>query len=141
MTFNEVATAPRFGVDLSALKAAGQYKVEATLFGTTRLGREVQLQLPAKSFTIAPPPPIWMSCTLCGHAHIRRHPRPVRGAGESGLAALGAGEVACAALAGAVVSFCCKSAALCKGDGGAEGATAPEETPATPKLDLNLPEQ
>ncbi|WP_223948017.1 TIGR03503 family protein, partial [Aeromonas caviae] len=57
MTFNEVATAPRFGVDLSALKAAGQYKVEATLFGTTRLGREVQLQLPAKSFTIAPPPP------------------------------------------------------------------------------------
>ena len=25
MTFNEVATAPRFGVDLSALKAAGQY--------------------------------------------------------------------------------------------------------------------
>lgn len=60
MPFNAVASEPRIGVDLSALKAVGQYKVEATLFGTTRLGREIQLQLPVKSFNILPvltPPP------------------------------------------------------------------------------------
>lgn len=138
MTFNEVATAPRFGVDLSALKAAGQYKVEATLFGTTRLGREVQLQLPAKSFTIAPPPP---SRTLCGHARIHRHPRPVRGAGESGLAALGAGGGGVLLLLLGAGGFILLQKRRTLHKAMAAQKAQLEETPATPKLDLNLPEQ
>lgn len=54
MAFNAVATEPRVEVDLSAIKEVGQYEVSATLFGTTRLGREIQVTLPVKSFNIFP---------------------------------------------------------------------------------------
>ncbi|MGN5129363.1 TIGR03503 family protein [Aeromonas hydrophila] len=54
MAFNAVATEPRVDVDLSAIKEVGQYEVNATLFGTTRLGREIQVTLPVKSFNIFP---------------------------------------------------------------------------------------
>ncbi|HHQ4567816.1 TPA: TIGR03503 family protein [Aeromonas hydrophila] len=54
MAFNAVATEPRVEVDLSAIKEVGQYEVSATLFGTTRLGREIQVMLPVKSFNIFP---------------------------------------------------------------------------------------
>ncbi|MER0498001.1 TIGR03503 family protein [Aeromonas hydrophila] len=54
MAFNAVATEPRIEVDLSAIKEVGQYEVNATLFGTTRLGREIQVTLPVKSFNIFP---------------------------------------------------------------------------------------
>ena len=54
MAFNTVATEPRVEVDLSAIKEVGQYEVNATLFGTTRLGREIQVTLPVKSFNIFP---------------------------------------------------------------------------------------
>ncbi|AJQ54123.1 TPA: TIGR03503 family protein [Aeromonas hydrophila] len=54
MAFNVVATEPRVDVDLSAIKEVGQYEVTATLFGTTRLGREIQVTLPVKSFNIFP---------------------------------------------------------------------------------------
>ncbi|AWA06040.1 TIGR03503 family protein [Aeromonas hydrophila] len=54
MAFNAVATEPRVEVDLSAIKEVGQYEVTATLFGTTRLGREIQVTLPVKSFNIFP---------------------------------------------------------------------------------------
>ncbi|KHA57605.1 hypothetical protein NM74_05105 [Aeromonas hydrophila] len=54
MAFNAVATEPRVEVDLSAIKEVGQYEVNATLFGTTRLGREIQVTLPVKSFNIFP---------------------------------------------------------------------------------------
>ncbi|MGL6523711.1 TIGR03503 family protein [Aeromonas hydrophila] len=54
MAFNAVATEPRVEVDLSAIKEVGQYEVTATLFGTTRLGREIQVALPVKSFNIFP---------------------------------------------------------------------------------------
>ncbi|MGL5844480.1 MAG: TIGR03503 family protein [Aeromonas hydrophila] len=54
MAFNAVATEPRVEVDLSAIKEVGQYEVNATLFGTTRLGREIQVTLPMKSFNIFP---------------------------------------------------------------------------------------
>ncbi|MFQ2164535.1 TIGR03503 family protein [Aeromonas hydrophila] len=54
MAFNAVATEPRVEMDLSAIKEVGQYEVNATLFGTTRLGREIQVTLPVKSFNIFP---------------------------------------------------------------------------------------
>ncbi|MCR3908713.1 TIGR03503 family protein [Aeromonas hydrophila] len=54
MAFNAVATEPRVEVDLSVIKEVGQYEVNATLFGTTRLGREIQVTLPVKSFNIFP---------------------------------------------------------------------------------------
>ncbi len=54
MAFNAVATEPRVEIDLSAIKEVGQYEVTATLFGTTRLGREIQVTLPVKSFNIFP---------------------------------------------------------------------------------------
>lgn len=54
MAFNAVATEPRVEVDLSAIKEVGQYEVTATLFGTTRLGREIQVTLPVKAFNIFP---------------------------------------------------------------------------------------
>ncbi len=54
MAFNAVATEPRVEIDLSAIKEVGQYEVNATLFGTTRLGREIQVTLPVKSFNIFP---------------------------------------------------------------------------------------
>lgn len=62
LPFSAVATGFKVEVDLSALKAVGQYEVSATLFGTTRLGREIQVILPVKSFNIFPvqaaPPPV-----------------------------------------------------------------------------------
>lgn len=54
MPFNAVATEHKVEVDLSAIKEVGQYEVTATLFGTTRLGREIQVSLPVKSFNIFP---------------------------------------------------------------------------------------
>ena len=139
MTFNEVATAPRFGVDLSALKAAGQYKVEATLFGTTRLGREVQLQLPAKSFTIAtPPPPPAPSAAMPASAatpdRFEERESPVWLPW-----ALGGGGVLLLLLGAGGFILLQKRRTLHKAMAAQKAQL--EETPATPKLDLNLPEQ
>ena len=143
MAFNAVATEPRLGVDLSALKAAGQYKVEATLFGTTRLGREVQLQLPVKSFTIMPPPaptpsaasPI--SAAAPTQAKFEERESPVwlpwaLGGGGLLLLLLGAG--------GFILLQ--KRRTLHKAMA-AQKAQSEAVAPAAqaPKLDLNLPEQ
>lgn len=143
MAFNAVATEPRLGVDLSALKAAGQYRVEATLFGTTRLGREVQLQLPVKSFTIMPPPaptpsaasPI--SAAVPTKAKFEERESPVwlpwaLGGGGLLLLLLGAG--------GFILLQ--KRRTLHKAMA-AQKAQSEAVAPAAqaPKLDLNLPEQ
>lgn len=70
LPFSAVATGFKVEVDLSALKAVGQYEVSATLFGTTRLGREIQVILPVKSFNIFPvqrPAPSGYTCGIgCG---------------------------------------------------------------------------
>lgn len=140
MAFNAVATEPRLGVDLSALKAAGQYKVEATLFGTTRLGREVQLQLPVKSFTIMPPPapiPSAASPTSAGvatQAKFEERESPVwlpwaLGGGGLLLLLLGAG--------GFILLQ--KRRTLHKVMTAQKAQS--EVVPPAPKLDLNLPEQ
>ncbi len=140
MAFNAVATEPRLGVDLSVLKAAGQYKVEATLFGTTRLGREVQLQLPVKSFTIMPPPaptpsaasPI--SAAAPTQAKFEERESPVwlpwaLGGGGLLLLLLGAG--------GFILLQ--KRRTLHKVMAAQQAQS--EVVPPAPKLDLNLPEQ
>ncbi|MNR08301.1 hypothetical protein D3C85_1244490 [compost metagenome] len=140
MAFNAVATEPRLGVDLSALKAAGQYKVEATLFGTTRLGREVQLQLPVKSFTIMPPPaPIPSaasptSAAVATQAKFEERESPVwlpwaLGGGGLLLLLLGAG--------GFILLQ--KRRTLHKVMAAQKAQS--EVVPPAPKLDLNLPEQ
>lgn len=140
MAFNAVATEPRLGVDLSALKAAGQYKVEATLFGTTRLGREVQLQLPVKSFTIMPPPapiPSAASPTSAGvaiQARFEERESPVwlpwaLGGGGLLLLLLGAGGF-----------ILLQKRRTLRKVMAAQKAQS-EVVPPAPKLDLNLPEQ
>ncbi len=136
--FNAVASEPRMEVDLSALKAVGQYKVEATLFGTTRLGREIQLQLPVKSFNILPvlpPPPSAAPATVIPakakfEAQESRAWLPwALGAGAGLLILLGAG--------GFLLQQ--KRRTLHK----AMAAQKAQSESAAPslKLDLNLPEQ
>ncbi len=92
MAFNAVATEPRVEVDLSAIKEVGQYEVNATLFGTTRLGREIQVTLPVKSFNIFPvlaaePSAASAASDLGGSAQ----PGEIRGKTEQRLADLVAG--------------------------------------------------
>ena len=146
MAFNAVATEPRLGVDLSALKAAGQYRVEATLFGTTRLGREVQLQLPVKSFTIMPPPaptPSAASPTSAAvptKAKFEERESPVwlpwaLGGGGLLLLLLGAGGFILLQKRRTLH----KAMAAQKAQ--SEAAAPAVQAVQAPKLDLNLPEQ
>ncbi|MCE9926028.1 TIGR03503 family protein [Aeromonas media] len=140
MTFNAVATEPRLGVDLSALKAAGQYKVEATLFGTTRLGREVQLQLPVKSFTIMPPPaptpsaasPISAAAPTQAKFEERESPVWLPWA-------LGGGGLLLLLLGASGFILLQKRRTLHKVMAAQKAQS--EVVPPAPKLDLNLPEQ
>ena len=55
--FSETASEPKLDIDLSIIKEVGQHEVKATLYGTTRLGRELKIELPLKTFNIFPPPP------------------------------------------------------------------------------------
>lgn len=139
MPFNAVASEPGLSIDLVALKAVGQYKVEATLFGTTRLGREVRLQLPIKAFNILPPvltPPPSAAPATAVPAQTRFEEQESRGwlpwalgAGGGLLLLLGAG--------GFILRQ--KRQTLHK----AMAAQQAQSESAVPgfKLDLNLPEQ
>ncbi len=142
MAFNAVATEPRLGVDLSALKAAGQYRVEATLFGTTRLGREVQLQLPVKSFTIMPPPAPTPSAASPTSAAVPAQARFEERESPVWLPwALGGGGLLLLLLGAGGFILLQKRRTLHKAMA-AQKAQSEAATPAAePKLDLNLPEQ
>jgi uncharacterized protein (TIGR03503 family) len=136
--FNVVASEPRMEVDLSALKAVGQYKVEATLFGTTRLGREIQLQLPVKSFNILPvlpPPPSAAPATVIP-AKAKFEEQESRawlpwalGAGAGLLIMLGAG------------AFLLRQKRRTLHKAMAAQKAQSESVAPSLKLDLNLPEQ
>lgn len=140
LDFSEVAKELRFGVDLSALKAAGQYQVEATLFGTTRLGREVRLQLPAKSFTIAPPPaPVPSAAPATSAAKPAKAKFEERESPVWLPWALGGGGVVLLLLGAVGFILLQKRRTLHKAMA-AQKAQQSEPAPA-PKLDLNLPEQ
>ncbi|WP_421188434.1 TIGR03503 family protein [Aeromonas sanarellii] len=140
LDFSEVAKEPSFGVDLSALKGAGQYQVEATLFATTRLGREVRLQLPVKSFTIMPPPAPTPSAASPTSAA-----KPAKAKFEERESpvwlpwALGGGGVLLLLLGAGGFILLQKRRTLRKAMA-AQKAQHAEVAPA-PKLDLNLPEQ
>ncbi|MFM5878681.1 TIGR03503 family protein [Aeromonas sanarellii] len=140
LDFSEVAKEPSFGVDLSALKGAGQYQVEATLFATTRLGREVRLQLPVKSFTIMPPP-----APVPSVAPATSAAKPAKAKFEERESpvwlpwALGGGGVLLLLLGAGGFILLQKRRTLRKAMA-AQKAQHAEVAPA-PKLDLNLPEQ
>ena len=141
MAFNAVATEPRLGVDLSALKAAGQYRVEATLFGTTRLGREVQLQLPVKSFTIMPPPAPTPSAASPTSAAVPTKAKFEERESPVWLPwALGGGGLLLLLLGAGGFILLQNRRTLHKAMA-AQKAQSEAAAPAAPKLDLNLPEQ
>ena len=140
MAFNAVATEPRLGVDLSVLKAAGQYKVEATLFGTTRLGREVQLQLPVKSFTIMPPPAPTPSAASPTSAAVPTQAKFEERESPVWLPwALGGGGLLLLLLGAGGFILLQKRRTLHKAMAAQKAQS--EVVPPAPKLDLNLPEQ
>lgn len=134
--FNAVASGPDVRIDLSGLKAVGQYKVETTLFGTTRLGREIQLQLPVKSFNILP--------VLAPTPSAAPAPKPVKFEERESRAwlpwALGGGAVLLLLLGGAGFLLLQKRRTLHKAMA-AQKAQSDNAAPPVPKLDLNLPQQ
>lgn len=134
--FNAVASGPDINIDLSTLKEVGQYKVEASLFGTTRLGREIRLQLPAKSFNILPALPPTPSAAAVT-TPVKFEEREQR----NWLPwALGGGVACLLLLGGAGFLLLQKRRTLHKAMAAqkAQSGSAPQPVP---KLDLNLPEQ
>lgn len=144
MPFNAVATEPKVEVDLSAIKEVGQYEVTATLFGTTRLGREIQVSLPVKSFNIFPvlaTPPSAASAASEASAAIPSQVKFEEKESGGWLVWLlgGAGILLLLLLGGVGFIVLQKRRALKK----AMASQKAESESAKPeaKLDLNLPEQ
>ncbi|HIC8862915.1 TPA: TIGR03503 family protein [Aeromonas hydrophila] len=143
MAFNTVATEPRVEVDLSAIKEVGQYEVNATLFGTTRLGREIQVTLPVKSFNIFPVLAAEPSAASAASETSAAVPNQVKFEEKQSrgwlLWLLGGGGILLVLLGGVGFILLQKRRALKK----AIAAQKAESESAKPeaKLDLNLPEQ
>ncbi|WDA22978.1 TIGR03503 family protein [Aeromonas hydrophila] len=143
MAFNAVATEPRVEVDLSAIKEVGQYEVNATLFGTTRLGREIQVTLPVKSFNIFPVLAAEPSAASAASATSAAVPNQVKFEEKQSsgwlIWLLGGVGILLVLLGGAGFILLQKRRALKK----AMAAQKAESESAKPeaKLDLNLPEQ
>jgi len=129
---------------LSAIKEVGQYEVTATLFGTTRLGREIQVSLPVKSFNIFPvlaTPPSAASAASEASAAIPSQVKFEEKESGGWLVWLlgGAGILLLLLLGGVGFIVLQKRRALKK----AMASQKAESESAKPeaKLDLNLPEQ
>ncbi|WP_323883710.1 TIGR03503 family protein [Aeromonas hydrophila] len=143
MAFNAVATEPRIEVDLSAIKEVGQYEVTATLFGTTRLGREIQVTLPVKSFNIFPVLAAEPSAASAASETSAAVPNQVKFEEKQSsgwlLWLLGGVGILLVLLGGVGFILLQKRRALKK----AMAAQKAESESAKPeaKLDLNLPEQ
>lgn len=143
MAFNAVATEPRVEVDLSAIKEVGQYEVTATLFGTTRLGREIQVTLPVKSFNIFPVLAVGPSAASAASETSAAVPNQVKFEEEQSsgwlIWLLGGVGILLVLLGGVGFILLQKRRALKK----AMAAQKAESESAKPeaKLDLNLPEQ
>ncbi|MGE6112111.1 TIGR03503 family protein [Aeromonas salmonicida] len=140
LPFSAVATGFKVEVDLSALKAVGQYEVSATLFGTTRLGREIQVILPVKSFNIFPvqaaPPPVTPVASVAVPTQVKFEEKESRG---WLIWLLGGAGILVVLLGGVGFILLQKRRAMKK----AMAAHKAESEGAKPeaKLDLNLPEQ
>ncbi|EPU3919765.1 TIGR03503 family protein [Aeromonas hydrophila] len=143
MAFNAVATEPRVEVDLSAIKEVGQYEVNATLFGTTRLGREIQVTLPVKAFNIFPVLAAEPSAASAASETSAAVPNQVKFEEKQSsgwlLWLLGGVGILLVLLGGVGFILLQKRRALKK----AMAAQKAESESAKPeaKLDLNLPEQ
>ena len=143
MAFNAVATEPRVEIDLSAIKEVGQYEVNATLFGTTRLGREIQVTLPVKSFNIFPVLAAEPSAASAASETSAAVPNQVKFEEKQSsgwlLWLLGGVGILLVLLGGVGFILLQKRRALKK----AMAAQKAESESAKPeaKLDLNLPEQ
>lgn len=143
MAFNAVATEPRVEVDLSAIKEVGQYEVTATLFGTTRLGREIQVTLPVKAFNIFPVLAAEPSAASAASETSAAVPNQVKFEEKQSsgwlLWLLGGVGILLVLLGGVGFILLQKRRALKK----AMAAQKAESESAKPeaKLDLNLPEQ
>ncbi|MBX9561462.1 TIGR03503 family protein [Aeromonas hydrophila] len=143
MAFNAVATEPRVEVDLSAIKEVGQYEVTATLFGTTRLGREIQVTLPVKAFNIFPVLAVEPSAASAASETSAAVPNQVKFEEEQSsgwlIWLLGGVGILLVMLGGVGFILLQKRRALKK----AMAAQKAESESAKPeaKLDLNLPEQ
>ncbi len=142
-SFSEVATAPKLDVDFSVIKEPGQYQVEAALYGTTRLGREVKIAMPVKTFNVfppAPPPPPPVSA-----AEPTSSAKATGEAEEKGgmgwlIWALAGGGGLLVILGGVGFIILQKRKALKRALAAAQAESQQAEQPAA-KLDLNLPEQ
>lgn len=140
MAFSAVATEPRVEVDLSVIKEVGQYDVTATLFGTTRLGREIQVTLPVKSFNIfpvlAPPPSVASAASAAVPDQVKFEEKE-----SSGWLfwLLGGVGILVALLGGVGFILLQKRRALQKAMAAQKAENEGAKSEA--KLDLNLPEQ
>lgn len=136
--FSQTGAAPRLNIDLSMIKDPGQYEVQATLYGTNLLGREVKILLPGKSFNIFPPPPPVEVAPVVSSA------QPVEAPQEEEMGwlvwVLAGGGVLLLVLGGVGFVVLQKRRAL-KRALAAVQAKSPESADTSTKLDLNLPEQ
>ncbi|MFB2862278.1 TIGR03503 family protein [Aeromonas sp. MdU4] len=142
-SFSEMATEPKLDIDLSLIKIPGQYEVHATLYGTTRLGREIKIALPVKTFNIFPPPPPPVepvSAAAPASSAEATHEAPK--AAEMGwlVWVLAGGGVLLVVLGGVGFVVIQKRRALKRALAAAQ-AENQQAGQAPSKLDLNLPEQ
>ncbi len=140
--FSETASAPKLDIDLSVIKEVGQHEVKATLYGTTRLGRELKIELPVKTFNIFPPPP--PPAEVASAAAPISSAESVEALPEEGMGwllwLLVGGGVLLVLLGGAGFVVMQKRRAFKRALAAAQAENQQNGQP-TAKLDLNLPEQ
>ncbi|WP_042011148.1 TIGR03503 family protein [Aeromonas fluvialis] len=140
--FSETTSGPKLDIDLSAIKEVGQHEVKATLYGTNRLGRELKIELPVKTFNVFPPPP--PPVEVVSAAAVASSAESVEGAPEEGMGwvfwALVGGGVLLVLLGGAGFVVLQKRRAFKRALAAAQAENQQSGQPAA-KLDLNLPEQ
>ncbi len=141
--FSGIASGPKFDIDLSAVKTVGQHEVKASLYGTTRLGRELKIELPVKIFNIYPsaPPPVEV---VSAAAPASRAEATQDTAEEEGMGwliwVLAGGGLLLVVLGGAGFVMIQKRRAFKRALAAAQAENQQPGQSAT-KLDLNLPEQ
>ncbi|MEH8180274.1 TIGR03503 family protein [Aeromonas allosaccharophila] len=140
--FSETASEPKLDIDLSIIKAVGQHEVKTTLYGTTRLGRELKIELPVKTFNIFPPPPPpveVVSAAAPASSAESTHEAPAQEMGWL-IWVLAGGGVLLVMLGGVGFVVMQKRRAFKRALAAAQAESQQSGQPAA-KLDLNLPEQ
>ena len=140
--FSETASEPKLDIDLSIIKEVGQHEVKATLYGTTRLGRELKIELPVKTFNIFPPPPPpveVVSAAAPASSAESTHEAPAQEMGWL-IWVLAGGGVLLVMLGGVGFVVMQKRRAFKRALAAAQ-AESQQSGQSAAKLDLNLPEQ